>query len=200
MRKLLIIAALLMFALTVNAQVYTEPVEVIPVGPPVEEVIPVPEAPGIVTQLRIPRGELNIFEFLSEHTQYTTYISWLEDTGLAERLQQPGPYTVFALSNDAITNSPQAIVDRINSDPNFKLQIMETSIALGEYDLNDLQNADEGAIMSLQGEPYSIHITATGLRINGERFVSTRLDDLFTNGIVNAVEHILLPVSLQSEF
>lgn len=200
MRKLLLLAALLMFTFSVNAQVETEPVEVIPVTPPVEEVIPVPEAPGTVEPSALPRGETNIFQFLAEHTEYTTYVSWLEETGLATRLQEPGPYTVFALSNDAITSSPQAIVDRIVADPDFKTAIMETSIALGEYDLNDLENAAEGAIMSLQGEPYSIHITATGLRINDEGFVSTRLDDLFSNGIVNAVERVLLPVSLMDEF
>lgn len=204
MRKLLILAALLMLGIGASAQEQTPPVQVIPVVPPVEEVIPVRPVeeviPAVVEPGRIPRGEQNIFEFLNSRTEYTTYVSWLEDTGLAERLQEPGPYTVFALSNDAIDNTSQAVIDRINADPDFKTQIMETSIALGEYDLNDLENADEGAISSLEGEPYSIRITASGLRINDVRFVSTRLDDLYTNGIINAVERVILPASLMSEF
>lgn len=185
MRKLLILAVLLMLSISASAQVETPPVEVVPVQP----------LPGNV----LPR-DLSIFEFLNRHVEYTTFVSWLEETGLAARLQEPGPYTVFALSNDAINSTPQAIIDRIVSDPEFKTAVMETHITLGEYDLNDLENAAEGAISSLQGEPYSIHVTATGLRINDVRFVSTRLDDLYANGIINAVQRVILPVSLLNDF
>lgn len=190
MRKLLILAALLMFSINVSAQEQTPPAA--SPAPPGQEATPAQQAPLT--------AEMSIFEFLAGHTEYTTFVAWLEDAGLAARLQEPGPYTVFALSNDAIDSTPQAIVDRMTADSEFRTAVLEAHIAQGQYDMNELENAADGAVLSLAGESYNIAVTATGLRINDIRFVSTRVNDLYTNGVINAVQRVILPLSLMDEF
>lgn len=152
------------------------------------------------TQPSEPNREGTIFEFLSMHEQYTTFINLLEENGLAARLQEGGSYTVLGLSNDALSNTDPAVVNRLASDEEFRLQVLENHIIDGEYDLKALEEAAEGTVRSINGEVFDIGVTAGGLLINGVGFVSTRIDDRFSNGIVNAVERVVLPSSLLSEF
>jgi hypothetical protein len=43
-------------------------------------------------------------------------------------------------------------------------------------------------------------VTASGLRVNDVGFVSTRVNDLFVNGVINAVDRVVLPFSLIDQF
>lgn len=147
-----------------------------------------------------PNRDGSIFGFLSSHEQYTTFVELLEENGLAEHLQGTGAYTVLAVSNDALSATDAAIIDRLASDEQFRLAVLENHIIEGEYDLNALQDAAEGTVLSMNGETYDIRVSAVGLLINDVGFVSTRVDDKFSNGIVNAVERVVLPSSLLSEY
>jgi uncharacterized surface protein with fasciclin (FAS1) repeats len=175
LKRLLLLSLLLMFALPAVAQDAAPPAQ--PAG-----------------------AERGVFQFLSERDEYRTFSDLLENAGLAEMLQGAGSYTVLAVSDAALNNTPQAIIDRMNSDPDFLRQVLETHIIEGEYSLNELQDAPEGSVTSIGGEPYEIDVTAAGLRINGVGFVATRIDDVFSNGVINAVERVVLPVSLMDEF
>lgn len=147
-----------------------------------------------------PNLDGTIFDFLSTHEQYTTFTKLLEENGLTARLQEAGSYTVLAISNDAFNSTDPILIDRLADDEEFRLAVLENHIIEGEYDLNALQEAAEGTVININGETYDIGVTGGGLLINDVGFVATRIDDKFTNGVVNAVERLVLPTSLMSEF
>ncbi len=129
--------------------------------------------------------------------QFSTFVAMLEDAGLTDTLQGPGPVTVLAPTNSAFDDMDAATLDAMQSNPVELAQVLNGLILQGAYSMLDLKDAGGGILAPLSGEPYDVDVTAGGLTVNGVGFQATDVDNVFSNGVVHVTDTVIMPLSLR---
>lgn len=141
-------------------------------------------------------ADRTILEGLAEESDFSTLIALLEQAGLAETLGTEGPFTVFAPHNGAFEELNASVLEQLQGDPALLEQILLGHVIEGTYGINDLQDAEDGSVMSLQGEPLTFDLSLGGLDINNAEISSTNVGNNYANGVVHVVGDVVIPVSL----
>ena len=144
--------------------------------------------------------DTTILQALNEDGDFTTLVGLIDQAGLSDQLSGTGPFTLFAPSDSVFEGLDQATLQQISSDSALLEQILLSHVVEGAYSVNSLQDAEEGSILTLQGEPLSIETTAGGLRVNGTGLTSTNVDNEYANGVIQGVNYLVIPSSLQAQY
>jgi transforming growth factor-beta-induced protein len=105
----------------------------------------------------------------------------LTDAGLVETLQGPGPFTVFAPTDDAFAALPAVPTGDALSDV-LLYHVVDGAVASG--------NLSSGTVQMLSGGMIQVDLSA-GVRINQASVTSANI--LASNGIIHIVDQVLLP-------
>ena len=143
--------------------------------------------------------DLTIVQGLAESEEYSTLISLLQTSGLDQELEA-GEFTLFAPINDAFDDLSDEALAQLTDNPDLLNQVLLGHVVEGAYGVNDLQDAEEGSIVSLQGEPLEFGLGAGGLGVNGAPLDSTDVEFSYSNGIAHGVGAVVLPVSMQEYY
>lgn len=132
----------------------------------------------------------------------TTLVSLVGKAGLVSTLEQPGPYTVFAPTNDAFGKLPSKTVTSLQQPENKKqLQtILEDHVVSGTYTSAALKvMAQKGqTLQSLGGEVLTPVMKDGQLMIQdgmGDDVSIATADVISSNGVTHVVNSVLLPKS-----
>lgn len=155
-------------------------------------------------------------------TNFTTLVAAADKAGLTEMLMGPGPYTVFAPSNDAFAVAdPQMIADLMLPENQEHLaNLLKAHVIAGLYTSADLEkviganaivNANEVNMMVEDGVINVQTLAGTSahmfIRLNGDQFdisddannmVQAQIveaDIMSSNGVVHIIDHVLSPVA-----
>lgn len=171
-------------------------------SPKMDGSIPQP-TPVPVEDNIIARPTVDIMAALSTEQRFTGITSALQVSGLDGPLRSPGPYTVFAPTNDAIDNVPVA-TRRMLMSPSGKarlIQILGHHIVPGrltQTDLTALAAANGGVAMltTLQGDRLSVRLRPEGdweiTDSQGSTALITAADELHSNGVVHVIDQLLM--------
>jgi len=140
--------------------------------------------------------DITIVQALAEDEDFSTLVSLIEQADLAETLSGPGPFTVFAPSNGAFEELNASVLEQIQGDAALLEQILLGHVVEGTYGINDLQDAEDGSILSLQGDALTFDLSVGGLDINNAELNSANVENNYSNGIVHGVGDVVIPVSL----
>ena len=125
---------------------------------------------------------------------FNTLMKAIEAVDLVEFLRSPGPYTVFAPTDDAFAKLPEGTLDSLLQDiPNFK-RILTYHVAFGDVRAEDLmENAEaetvEGSIVAIE--------SADGIKVNDANVLTS--DILADNGVIHVIDAVLIPTLLAAE-
>lgn len=133
--------------------------------------------------------------------QYSTLFSALDSVGLTEELSQPGPFTLFAPTNEAFasTGITNPVVVRYLQQPAVwapqVIDLLTHHVVEDELYALDLTQSDVGTeLYTLHGAPLTITSTSP-LQLEGVPIV--RSDILGSNGVLHSIdESLLLPTSV----
>lgn len=155
-------------------------------------------------------------------TNFTTLVAAADAAGLTEMLMGPGPYTVFAPSNDAFAVAdPQVIADLMLPENQEHLaNLLKSHVIAGLYTSDDLKkifgageviNAndvnmkfEDGMInvQSLAGTSAHMFINLNGdefdISADANNMVQAQIveaDIMSSNGVVHIIDHLLSPVA-----
>ena len=122
--------------------------------------------------------------------QFTTLVAALQAADLAEALQAPGPYTVFAPTDKAFAALPEGTVETLLKPENKgQLQaILKYHVVAGKAMSSDLMKYTNAK--TLHGD--KVDLT---LRINDARVV--KADIKATNGVIHVIDRVILPSAAQ---
>ena len=145
----------------------------------------------------------NIIENAVNSADHTTLVAAVQAAGLVETLSGPGPFTVFAPTNDAFAMLPAGTVDNLLKPENKDtlVKILTCHVVAAKALSTDVAKmvADDG------GEPVidtvgGCKITA---KVDGDKVMLTDeaggtatvtiADVLQSNGVIHVVDHVLLP-------
>lgn len=139
------------------------------------------------TTTPIVEGEQTIAEVAEFNEAYTTLFQALETTGLASALEGDGPFTVFAPTDAAFNMLPEGTLESLSAEQLAEIlryHVVEGAIASSQL------SASQG-VATLAGEELLVE-AGTNVLVNNSATV-IRADFNASNGIIHAVDEVLLP-------
>jgi uncharacterized surface protein with fasciclin (FAS1) repeats len=134
---------------------------------------------------------------------HTTLVAAVKAAGLVETLQSPGPFTVFAPTNEAFAKLPAGTVDTLVKPENKDAltKVLTYHVVAGKMTSKDLWKAvkaGNGTAMLKTVSGGMLKVTAMGQAIiltdeKGGMSRVTIADVYQSNGVIHVVDTILLP-------
>lgn len=144
-----------------------------------------------------------IVQNASNSPMHTTLVAAVAQANLVETLSGPGPFTVFAPTNDAFAMLPSDTVNALMQDaarPQLA-QILTYHVVPGTIDAASLigmiNDADgEAVLTTVEGSPLKASIVSGSVALtdeNGGVSYVTQADLPQSNGVIHVVNGVLLP-------
>jgi len=126
----------------------------------------------------------------------STLVTALKAGKLVDTLNGPGPFTVFAPTNEAFAKLPKAVLDHLLEPANIKEldAVLTYHVASGDVHSKDL--SDHEKIKTVEGQEVEVFIKDSHVYINNGEV--TAADNDASNGVVHIVNHVLIPPHLQA--
>jgi len=139
----------------------------------------------------------SLYELLSNDPQFSSVENAIEAAGLFDDLENGGPFTLFAPSNDAFEALDPAFAGALNADPRLLEDILFHHALAGIHDSRELR---EGSIEMVDGSSVEIDIGPDGITLVSGVTAATVTDaDLAaSNGVLHVVDGILIPPGIDA--
>jgi uncharacterized surface protein with fasciclin (FAS1) repeats len=134
----------------------------------------------------------SIVETVIAAGNFTTFAAGIQAAGLTDALSAKGPFTVFAPTDEAFAKLPSGAWDGLLKDPAKLKAVLNYHVVSGRFRAKEVKSSE---VMTLQGSTLTAAAAFSDLRINGARV--TRRDVTATNGIVHAIDAVILPKDWQ---
>jgi uncharacterized surface protein with fasciclin (FAS1) repeats len=162
------------------------PVEEKPVEAPVAETPP-PEPEKPAEPEAPPAPTKDIVDLATEAGNFTTLLKAVETAGLKDTLKGPGPFTVFAPTDEAFAKLPKGELDKLLKNKKKLEELLKYHVVEGAVKAADV--SAKPSATTLAGKDITIDATA-GVKLNGAATVVTA-DIAATNGVVHAIDTVL---------
>ncbi|WP_414517296.1 fasciclin domain-containing protein [Nostoc sp. PCC 9305] len=137
-------------------------------------------------------GGTDIVSLAASSSSFTTLTSLLKTAGLADILQQPGPYTVFAPTNDAFAALPAATLQQLEQPENREalVKILRYHVVPGAVTASQLS---AGELTTDEGRPVNIQIDSANSQVSVNNARVLQADVKASNGVIHAINQVLIP-------
>ncbi|WP_299151391.1 fasciclin domain-containing protein [uncultured Tateyamaria sp.] len=142
-----------------------------------------------------PQGD-DIIDIAAGNPNFSTLVAAVEAAGLVDTLKGPGPFTLFAPTNDAFAALPAGTVESLLLPENKDqlVDILTYHVVPGQISAGDLLG-DRRSVATVQGGTLDVNGQVgkfgTGVQVNGANVIQA---DIFaTNGVIHAIDSVLLP-------
>jgi uncharacterized surface protein with fasciclin (FAS1) repeats len=133
----------------------------------------------------------DIIDNASASADHTTLVAAVTAAGLVETLKGPGPFTVFAPSNEAFNKLPAGTVDKLLK-PEMKAdltKVLTYHVVPGSFKSSDLKDGQK--LKTVQGEELTIGYKDSKWSVNGANI--TTADVISSNGVTYVIDAVLMP-------
>ncbi|MGQ3013318.1 MAG: fasciclin domain-containing protein [Flavobacteriales bacterium] len=146
----------------------------------------------------------NIVENAVNSKAHTTLVAALQAADLVTTMQGPGPFTVFAPTNDAFENLPAGTVESLLKPENKKAlsNILTFHVVSGTYTFDELSKLikkgmgtatlkalNGGTLTFMMNGPHNIMVKDE----NGGMSNISVYDVMQSNGVIHSIDSVLLP-------
>ncbi len=145
----------------------------------------------------------NVIQNAVNSKDHTTLVAAVKAAGLVNTLEGPGPFTVFAPTNEAFDKLPPGTVATLLKPENKStlMKILTYHVVPGRYttaELMRLVHAGEGQAMlkTVEGEPLTITENNGHLFVEGAKSGVAEItvpNVMQSNGVIQVVDSVLLP-------
>ena len=130
----------------------------------------------------------NIVETAVGAGSFKTLVAAVTAAGLGGTLSGPGPFTVFAPSDDAFAKLPAGTVEALLADlPKLKA-ILTYHVVPGKLLAADV--AKSTALKTVQGQSLAVSVNG-GVKVNEAHVVQA--DIVTDNGVIHVIDSVVLP-------
>lgn len=119
---------------------------------------------------------------------FKTLVAAVQAADLVDTLRGPGPFTVFAPTDDAFAKLPPGTVDALLADKAALTAVLTYHVVAGKVTAADVAGLTEAT--TVQGGTIKID-TSSGVKINDATV--TTADVMATNGVIHVIDTVLLP-------
>lgn len=134
----------------------------------------------------------NIVDTVIAAGHFTTFAAAIKAAGLSSELAAKGPFTVFAPTDEAFKKLPAGAYDNLLKDTGKLRAVLNYHVVSGYFMARDLKS---GELPTAQGTALMAVVSSSDVRVNEARV--TKADIVATNGIVHAIDAVILPKNWQ---
>ncbi len=129
----------------------------------------------------------DLVETATSAGQFNTLATALQKAGLVDTLKGPGPFTVFAPTDDAFAKVPKAQLDALLADKDKLVAVLTYHVVPGKVMAKDVK---AGEVRTVQGSSLTV-TTADGVKVDGANVVKT--DIAADNGVIHVIDSVVIP-------
>ncbi len=145
----------------------------------------------------------NIIQNAVESKDHTTLVAAVKAAGLVDTLSGPGPFTVFAPTNEAFAKLPAGTVDTLLKPENKDtlVKVLTYHVVPGRVTAKDLKKLikeghGKATVKTVQGEDLTASIEGSNIVLTdakGGKSTVTIANVFQSNGIIHVVDAVLMP-------
>ncbi len=145
----------------------------------------------------------NIIENAVNSKDHTTLVAAVKAAGLVETLEGPGPFTVFAPTNEAFNKLPNGTVDNLLKPENKDqlTSILTYHVVAGRIDSKTLmdwikKNGGTYTATTVQGGKLMFSMKGNNLMVMDEsgHTAKVTIKDVYqSNGVIHVIDTVLMP-------
>jgi uncharacterized surface protein with fasciclin (FAS1) repeats len=129
-----------------------------------------------------------IADATARNPQLTTLNRLIAEAGMADTLRGPGPYTVFAPSDEAFKSLKPEQLQALEQDKDKLKAVLSYHVVLAKLTVADASN---GKVRTAEGSEVNVGKAGTFLTV--EDAVVTEPDMVASNGVVHVIDRVLMP-------
>lgn len=130
----------------------------------------------------------NIVEIASNAGTFKTLVTAVKEAGLAQTLAGPGPFTVFAPTDEAFAKLPPGTVEGLLKDKKALVSVLTYHVVPGRMLAADV--VKRSSLKTVQGQSVTIDVR-DGVKVDQARVVTT--DIVASNGVIHVIDNVILP-------
>lgn len=119
---------------------------------------------------------------------FDTLVAAVKAAGLVDNLKGPGPFTVFAPTDDAFAKLPEGTVDSLLNDIPQLTKILTYHVVSGKVMSSDMVRLD--SVATVEGSSLSID-ASSGVKVNDATVVTPDVEA--DNGVIHVIDSVLIP-------
>jgi len=139
------------------------------------------------------KAPMNIVQIASESGNFKTLVTAVKAAGLAETLQGPGPFTVFAPTDAAFAKLPAGTLDGLLADHEKLASILTFHVVSGKVMAGDIVKSNGARPTTVNGLPLDIVVRDGKVFVNGAQVVTA--DIVASNGVIHVIDAVLIPTA-----
>jgi len=132
---------------------------------------------------------------------HTTLVSLVKKADLVATLSGPGPFTVFAPTNEAFAKIPQATLTAVGDDKAMLTKVLTYHVVAGMLDSAAIaakikDGGGKAMLTTVQGESLTAMMNGNKLVLtdaHGGQSTVTIADVYQSNGVIHVVDTVLMP-------
>jgi uncharacterized surface protein with fasciclin (FAS1) repeats len=136
-------------------------------------------------------AEMDIVDTAVAANQFGTLAAALDAAGLVETLKGPGPFTVFAPTDEAFASLPAGTVENLLKPENKEqlIEVLTYHVVPGKVAAAEVVKLEEAK--TVNGGTLEIDAESGGVKINDANVEAT--DIAASNGLIHVIDKVLLP-------
>jgi uncharacterized surface protein with fasciclin (FAS1) repeats len=130
----------------------------------------------------------NIVETATSAGTFRTLCSAVEAAGLVGVLSGPGPWTVFAPTDEAFDKLPEGTIERLLKDVPKLKDILTYHVVQGSMMASDV--CQKSSLKTVQGGEVSVDATE-GCVVGGAKVIQADIEA--DNGVIHVIDGVMMP-------
>lgn len=134
----------------------------------------------------------NLVQTAVDAGQFKTLVAAVQAAGLGVALSGPGPFTVFAPTDEAFAKLPAGTVEDLLKPENREklVAILTYHVIPGKVMAGDVAGKKLN-VATLQGDDLAVDAMSGGVMINGATVTAADIEA--SNGVIHIVDQVILP-------
>jgi uncharacterized surface protein with fasciclin (FAS1) repeats len=135
----------------------------------------------------------NIVETAIDAGSFNTLVAAVKAADLVKTLSSPGPFTVFAPTDEAFAKLPPGTIDALLKDKAKLTSILTYHVVSGKVMSNDVKTLSsavtvQGQELSIDAKRWHLH---RNVKVNGANVTKTDIE--CSNGVIHVIDKVLMP-------
>ena len=143
----------------------------------------------------------NIVQNAVNSKDHTTLVSLVKKAGLVSTLEGPGPFTVFAPTNEAFAKLPKAAVSKVTSDDALLKKVLTYHVVAGRLTTADIENkiqsgGGKAELKTVEGDSITATMDGSNIKLTGAgggSAIITIANVAQSNGEIQVINGVLMP-------
>ena len=146
--------------------------------------------PGLEVDKNRPADpSMNIVEVAVNAGSFNTLVAAVQAADLVETLSGDGPFTVFAPTDEAFAQIPEADLNALLADKEALTAVLTYHVVPGKVMASDVVGLETAK--TVNGQYVDIQVMDGKVMIDGAEVVSTDIEA--TNGVIHVINKVILP-------